>query len=150
MRKGVHCHDRSHLLAEPDKVSMDIEPTTEEIKRYVENDLLAEISLGDRQGWGHSYHESERTTSLGRLCRRKRSLETRIPEVISASANGMFMMARLYMDALKVKRSVEEVNDTLNNLPKGYDAIYDRTMARIDSSSLNDANNSDSRRQGRC
>ncbi|KAL8709814.1 MAG: hypothetical protein Q9225_007389, partial [Loekoesia sp. 1 TL-2023] len=143
--KGIHCHDRAHGLKEPSQVSTDIEPTDDDIYRYIQHELKRELELGNQHVRNRRLTSSKRgTTRLGRICREVPELQMTIPRYILASANGMFMLAKLYMSAIKVKTTPEEVKDALENLPQGYDDSYKATMERIQATSLSNPNDTSS------
>lgn len=141
--KGEKCKDEFHVLREPYKeVRMNVDPTETEIKYYVEWALEKEINMGiSSQNDQRLAFVNDSTTNLGDRCREDPTLKERIESTIVARANGMFMLAKLYMESLKVKLNVEEVDEALQNLPFGYTETYDRAMDRIDAPSL--ANPSD-------
>ena len=141
--KFGHCKVISHVLREPyQEVRMNIDPTEIEIKYYVEWALEKEIQMGSlTQNDQRLAFVNDSTTNLGDRCREDPTLKERIESVIVARADGMFMLAKLYMESLKVKLSVVEVDEALKNLPFGYTETYDRAMDRIDAPSL--ANPSD-------
>ena len=143
MDKGVHCEDESHTLRELYwEREINIEPSEEEIKRYVQWVLDKELRLGISNSGDRRLHVRQRgTTPLGRLCRKDSNLENKILSVVVARANGMFMLANLYMNSLKVKLSLPEVMDALENLPHSYYDMYEKTMERIDAPSLGDREN---------
>lgn len=138
-----HCGEKSHTLSEPySNREINIEPSEEDIKHYVKWVLDKELRLGTSKFGDRRLHVSQRgTTSLGRLCRTDPELKDKILSVVVARANGMFMLANLYMNSLKVKLSVSEVMDTLENLPQSYYEMYEKTMERIDAPSLADREN---------
>ncbi|KAL8726116.1 MAG: hypothetical protein Q9166_006908 [cf. Caloplaca sp. 2 TL-2023] len=146
LNKGIYCHDRSHELVQPmDEVAIDIEPTDEEIKLYVERELSKELKLGNVTTRDQRVRSLKRgTTRLGRFCQQMPELQTMIPQYIQASCNGMFMLAKLFMTAIKAKSSAEEVRDALSNLPKDYDTAYKVTMERIEHATLTNPNDTTS------
>ncbi|KAL9029601.1 MAG: hypothetical protein Q9196_002175 [Gyalolechia fulgens] len=143
--KGIYCHERAHEMTEPKWVFIDIEPTDDDIHRYIQHELKHELELGNRYRPNRKFTSSRRgTTRLGRICQEAPELQDMIPRHILASANGMFMLAKLYMSAIKVKTSPEEVKDALENLPQGYDDSYKATMERIEATSLANPNDTSS------
>ncbi|KAL9601193.1 MAG: hypothetical protein Q9219_002693 [cf. Caloplaca sp. 3 TL-2023] len=142
---GIHCYEKNHELAEPVEVFVDIEPTDDDIRRYVKHELKHVLELGHRPSRDRKHTSSKRgTTRLGRICRDDPELQTMIPDAILASANGMFMLAKLYMSAIQVKTSPGEVRDTLEHLPEGYDDSYKATMERIETTGLINPNDTSS------
>ncbi|KAL8635513.1 MAG: hypothetical protein Q9228_007000, partial [Teloschistes exilis] len=139
--KGIHCYERSHQLIGPLEVAIDIEPTDEEIKRYVEYEITKELGRGKVHARDRRFVSSTMgSTRLARNIRDAPELRTMIPEHILASCNGMFMLAKLFMGAVKSKTSPDEVRTALETLPGGYDESYQETMERIESASISDPN----------
>ncbi|KAL8993727.1 MAG: hypothetical protein Q9188_007253, partial [Gyalolechia gomerana] len=135
----------AHKMSEPSEVSIDIEPTDDDIHRYIQHELKHELELGKGRPRNRRFTSSRRgTTRLGRICQEVPELQDMIPKYILASANGMFMLAKLYISAIKVKTSPEEVKDALEALPQGYDDSYKATMERIEATSLANPNDTSS------
>ncbi|KAL8966969.1 MAG: hypothetical protein Q9183_003130, partial [Haloplaca sp. 2 TL-2023] len=144
--KGIHCYVQDHELIGPLEVTIDIEPTDEEIRAYVDHEMRRELAFGKVTTRDRRFKTSQRgTTRLARICDNDPALKTVIPDYILANCNGMFMLARLFMSAVKTKTSPEEVRTALQNLPKGYDDSYKATMERIEATGIADANDSSSR-----
>ncbi|KAL8805252.1 MAG: hypothetical protein Q9200_005497 [Gallowayella weberi] len=143
--KGVHCLVEGHHLEEPPEVSINIVPTDEEIKRYIEHELSKELKLGSGATRDRRLTSSRRgTTRLGRICQVMPELEALIPQYILARCNGMLMLAKLFLGAIKAKTSPEEVKNALETLPRGYEEIYRATMERIEAASLFNPNDTSS------
>ncbi|KAL8684380.1 MAG: hypothetical protein Q9218_008316, partial [Villophora microphyllina] len=107
--KDVHCLVLSHELIGPLEVAIDIEPTDDEIKRYVEYEITRELQRGKVSMRDRRFASSTTgSTRLGRNIRDAPELRTMIPEHILASCNGMFMLAKLFMGAVKAKTSPDE------------------------------------------
>ncbi|KAL2044645.1 hypothetical protein ABVK25_012279 [Lepraria finkii] len=58
-------------------------------------------------------------------------LREEITGTLVQQSNGMFLLARLHMDALARKRTPGQVQQTLQNLPTQLKEIYDSAMERI-------------------
>lgn len=56
-----------------------------------------------------------------------------ISETLLSKSGGMFLWVRLVRDALKSCQTTEDIEETLENLPKGLDAAYKRVLERLDS-----------------
>ncbi|KAL8667716.1 MAG: hypothetical protein Q9202_000571 [Teloschistes flavicans] len=139
--KGIHCYEKSHKLNGPPEVAIDIEPTDDEIKHYIEYEITKELRRGKVHGRDRRFASSTMgSTRLARNIRDAPELRTMIPESILASCNGMFMLAKLFMGAVKSKTSPDEVRTVLGTLPRGYDDSYKETMERIEAASLSDPN----------
>ncbi|KAL8805675.1 MAG: hypothetical protein Q9182_001819 [Xanthomendoza sp. 2 TL-2023] len=143
--KRVHCLVEGHELEEPSEVSINIVPTDEEIKRYIEHELSKELKLGSGATRDRRLTSSRRgTTRLGRICREMPELEAMIPQYILARCNGMLMLAKLFLAAIKAKTSPEEVKNALETLPRGYEDIYQAAMEKIEAASLSNPNDTSS------
>lgn len=137
--KGMYCRDRKHILREPnDAVRMSIEPSQDDIKLYVQQQLEIEIRLGNSKHSDSTITKSSfGTTRLGRICRRRPDLQERIIPTVVTKANSMFTLAGLYMQTLRACISEGEVEDALDDPPEGYDGFYERNMLRITEESEN-------------
>ena len=136
--KNVYCKDRKHILKEPDKVRMSIEPSQDDIKRYVQRELETELRLGSPKHSNSTITKSSfGTTRLGRICRSRPDLQERIIPTVVMNANSMFTLAGLYMQTLRACISEAEVEDALDDPPEGYDGFYERNMLRITEESEN-------------
>lgn len=136
--KNVYCKDRKHILKEPDEVSMSIEPSQDDIKRYVQKELETELRLGSSKHSNSTVTKSSfGTTRLGRICRNRPDLQERIVPTVVMKANSMFTLAGLYMQTLRACISEAEVEDALDDPPEGYDGFYERNMLRITEESEN-------------
>ena len=137
--KGLYCKDRKHTLKEPDDpVRMNIEPSKDDIKLYVQKELDTELRLGNLKHSDSTITKSSfGTTPLGRICRRRPDLQERIVPTVVAKANSMFTLAGLYVQTLRACISEGEVEDALDDPPEGYDGFYERNMLRITEESEN-------------
>ncbi|KAL8665063.1 MAG: hypothetical protein Q9168_007784, partial [Polycauliona sp. 1 TL-2023] len=140
---GTRC---PHDLEQPmEEVPIDIEPTDEEIERYVKHELSKELKMGTGTKGDPRFRASTRgMTRLAIICRQMPELQSKIPQCILASCNGMFMLASLYMNAIRAKTSADEVSVALENLPQGYDDSYKATMERIEHATVTNANDTTS------
>ncbi|KAL8780135.1 MAG: hypothetical protein Q9213_006619 [Squamulea squamosa] len=146
VNKGIHCFDKTHQLMQPfEEVAVDMEPTDEDIRRYVDYELSKELKLGSAATQDPRFRRSTRgTTRLGRICQQMPELQTMIPQYIQANCNRLFMLANLFMNAIRSKTSAEEVKDALENLPQGYDGAYKASMERIEYASVSNPNDTTS------
>ncbi|OBT75334.1 hypothetical protein VF21_04711 [Pseudogymnoascus sp. 05NY08] len=76
---------------------------------------------------------------LPRCVRQNPDLQDEIKERITNAVDGMFLLAKLYLDALKGKKSPKAIQKTLKDLPSGfqaydetYDKAYEDAMERIE------------------
>ena len=137
--KDEYCKDRKHALKEPDDpVRMNIEPSQDDVKLYVERELEIELRLGNMKHSDSSITKpSFGTTRLGRIFRRRPDLQERIVPTVVTKVNGMFTMAGLYMQTLRACISEGEVEDALDDPPERYRDFYERNMLRITEESEN-------------
>lgn len=100
--KDKYCEDREHKLEEPDEVRMRIEPSQDDIRKYVEKELETELRLGKSKHNNSTMTKSSfGTTRLGRICQRRPDLKERIPVAVVRKADSMFTLAGLYIQTLK-------------------------------------------------
>ena len=136
--KDKCCENREHTLEEPDEVRMRIEPSQDDIRKYVEKELETELRLGKSKHNNSTMTKSSfGTTRLGRICQRRPDLKGKIIDAVVWKAAGMFTLAGLYMQTLKACINEEQVEDALDDPPKGYDGFYERNMLRITEESGN-------------
>ncbi|KAJ7795329.1 ankyrin repeat-containing domain protein [Mycena olivaceomarginata] len=72
--------------------------------------------------------ESER---LSELIADKPELHGEISSKICSSVEGMFLLAKLHIEALSKTATIKAVRQALQNLPKDLDATYENVMTRI-------------------
>ncbi|KAL6713765.1 hypothetical protein ACLMJK_008257 [Lecanora helva] len=58
-------------------------------------------------------------------------LKDQITSTISSRASGMFLLAVLQIDRICVARTVKQIKNALNSMPKELDELYEDTLARI-------------------
>ncbi|KAL9124402.1 MAG: hypothetical protein Q9217_006264 [Psora testacea] len=141
---GETCGIPAHEFVEPyanEEVYLDIAPSEDDIEKYVKGEIYGELVAHRAGRMNLGLHKSQAgTTALGRLCRGSPQLEKEIVDVVCAKAAGKFMLAKLYLDSLRVKLSRAEVNQALKELPLGYTKVYEQTMDRINAVSANNPN----------
>ena len=131
--KGVSC-PFNHEFKEPGFVVKEIKAPNDEIEGFVKWDLDQQRGLGigkavdDRLG----YHGKVGATRLGMFCESLPELITRIPKDISEKAQGMYLLAKLHMDSLKLQPSRAAVLKALANLSTEVSKIYGDILERID------------------
>ncbi|KAF6741454.1 hypothetical protein DFP72DRAFT_268468 [Ephemerocybe angulata] len=105
----------------PHALHVSIEARTEDIDRFVDDQI-------------------QRNSRLQAIVRGDPTLIERLKARIRESSNGMFLVARLQMEAIVRKaRSANTLLTGLEQLPSGVDAIYEHTLARINAQSEEDA-----------
>ena len=137
--KGVSCPFR-HEFKDPEFVVKEIKAPNEEIERFVKWDLEQQLGLGtgkvgdDRLG----YHGKAGATRLGIFCNSLPELVTKIPKEISEKAQGMYLLAKLHMDSLKLQPSPAAVLKALANLSTEVGKVYGDILERIEDQSKGD------------
>lgn len=74
---------------------------------------------------------------LGRECSKDPKLEGTVVEAICSRANGKFLLAKLFIDSIRLRSNKQEIKDALKQLPPGYAGVYETTMERINAYSIN-------------
>ncbi|KAL1797076.1 hypothetical protein ACET3X_005616 [Alternaria dauci] len=96
----------------PDGASIEIAATDEDVLSYVD----ARIAQSHR---------------LAKHCRSHSDLQEDIRRTVVEKTHGMFLLARLHMDAMENKTTVKAVRTVLNGLPTSLNATYNDAMDRI-------------------
>ncbi|KAF6747974.1 ankyrin repeat-containing domain protein [Ephemerocybe angulata] len=105
----------------PHALHVSIEARTEDIDRFVDDQIRC-------------------NSRLQAIVRGDPTLIERLKARIRESSKGMFLVARLQMEAiLRKARSANTLLKGLEQLPSGVDAIYEHTLARINAQSEEDA-----------
>lgn len=144
--KQKNCGKPGHTLIEAyegTEVYKHINPSENVIREYVKNEIHGEIQTY-RPGRAELglYTSQPGTTLLGRLCQKDPKLEETIVEKICARADGKFLLAKLYVETLRVKLKKREIDDALRELPRGYTGVYESAMERIKAYSVNEPRSS--------
>ena len=130
--QGYSCGYESHELVAYDRVHMLVKATDNEIRDYVKWEMQRETKHEkSRRRDRRTGAISLSTTSLARRLEEKPSLEEQIPNEIVRKANGMYLLASLYMESLKKMLNVNEIETALLNLPENLDAVYEEKLDRI-------------------
>jgi hypothetical protein len=101
------------IEAEPrDEVRREIRGTPEDINHYVE-------------------HRMQTETRLARHAKADPSLRSAILDAIDQKADGMFLLARLHVDALANKHNRRDIRNALSTLPSTINDTYEEAWRRI-------------------
>ena len=127
------CGIEGHELEERyDHVEVLVHATNDEIRDYVKWEMRRETKHeNNRRRDKRIDGISLSSTSLARRLAAKPSLEEKIPDEIARKANGLYLLAHLYMDSLKNMLNVNEIETALLSLPDKLDAVYEEKMNRI-------------------
>ena len=128
-----HCKIKSHSLAEPYSTrEINVEASHDEIRQFFEHSINVTIKIGTTGVSDPRLPTSHRgTTRLGRMCLKDPCLKDEILSTVPEMADGQFLLAKLYMDALNVKLHEKDVRDLLQDLPKDFNVLYEQVMERI-------------------
>lgn len=142
----LDCGKSGHTLTEPyigEEVYKQIDPSERAIHEYVRKEIHDDVQT-HRRGRVELglYKKQAGTTLLGRLCQKDDKLEANIVENVCARADRKFLLAKLYVEFLRVKLNKREIMDALQELPPGYSGVYETTMERIKAYSMNDPRSS--------
>ena len=111
--KGLRCPGKDHYTFKQFGArTINIEATQSDVRNYVQ--------------W-----RIDRESELLKCIAKKRSLREKITATLVQQSHGMFLLARLHIDALARKRTPGSVQQTLQNLPTELKEIYESAMDRI-------------------
>ncbi|KAL8670031.1 MAG: hypothetical protein Q9168_005406 [Polycauliona sp. 1 TL-2023] len=92
---------------------IEIRATDSDLKKYIETRI-------------------ENNKNLARYVLKKPSLRYDIYEGVAFKANGMFLAAKLHVDALSTKISISRLKEALKSLPTTLDGLYNDAFSRIE------------------
>ncbi|KAK4895058.1 hypothetical protein LTR27_006925 [Elasticomyces elasticus] len=108
---------RDHELREPyDSIEVELRTPQAELVNYVQIRLHEEI---------------RNSSSLGRRLSDAEETVESIKDTIAAKAAGVFVLAKLYVDYLHKKQSLDEVLDVLDRLPQHEVEYFDTLMLEV-------------------
>ncbi|KAJ6477191.1 ankyrin repeat-containing domain protein [Mycena vitilis] len=113
---------RPHVVVQagfPNSRSVEVRATEHDVRRYIDGQIQS----------------SERLT---KHVATRPGLSREIQDAIIKQADGMFLLAKLYIDSLASKVRPRDVLEALKNLPKDLNRTYDEAMRRIDSQNEDD------------
>ena len=118
--KGETCPNEDHYVIKKfAATSIDIKATQSDVRNYVQ--------------WRID-HEPRLLDSVTK----KKALREEIAATLVQQSSGMFLLARLHMDALATKRTSKAIQDTLQNLPTKIKDTYEQAMTRIEQKNNDD------------
>ncbi|KAI9691788.1 MAG: hypothetical protein M1822_007860 [Bathelium mastoideum] len=125
---GRHCKDRSHPLEEMLPVEVTIETPADELERYVKEEISKEIGKVNTRDWDQALYSRTRRKGFGGQLAHDQDLRERIPRLIAKQAGYKFIFAKLYMDSLKLQRTLADIEDALENLPGSLNELYENII----------------------
>ena len=139
------CRDKSlscrwkHEFKEPRIVVKEIRAPDKEIKDFVTWELDQQRGLGsDRHSDSRLDSGSIGATRLGKWCLSAPELIEEIPKAIVSKAQGMYLLAKLHMESLKVQSSPAKVKKALKTLSAEVGKIYEGILERVEDQKKSD------------
>lgn len=141
------CKDRDmyfcgeHRINHPRMVTKEIRAPDNEIRDFIKCELYGQVSVGsDRLGDDRLSSRPLTTTRLRQLCDSAPELKLaeKIPNTIAEKAQGMYLLAKLQMETLKIQTTVKDLRKALDSLSTETDGIYGEMLKRIHEQSQTD------------
>ncbi|TKA71820.1 hypothetical protein B0A49_06846 [Cryomyces minteri] len=125
--RGVTCGHKDHELTEPyPHIEVEVLTPPEELSEYVKFETRKEIGHEGRRD--RRSHPRRRSTRFGARLLNNPKLEEDISTSIVERAEGNFIFAKLYMDALKVQQTTEDIEEALSAFPRSLTTLYEKSM----------------------
>lgn len=140
---GESCGDSSHELLEPETVTKQVLAPDGEIERFARCMLREQLGVSSiKRGIDRAGSGSIVATRLAKLFpsdpKLANELTSEISDAIVRSAEGMYLIAKLHLDSLKVQPSRADIRRALRDLSGQADKIYANIMIRIQDQSEKD------------
>ncbi|KAI9708967.1 MAG: hypothetical protein M1820_003661 [Bogoriella megaspora] len=111
--QGYYCDDRTHKLDEPYKaIEVPLRTTESELVVHIKRKLQDEI---------------QSSSFLGKRLGAAQEVIDKIENTIAAKAAGVFVLAKIYIDYLSSKQSLDDILEVLDHLPE-TEAGYFNTL----------------------
>jgi len=116
--EGHHCSVESHVLEEPyHAVEVELRTPPDELVNYIQQRLDADIMS---------------SSDLGRRLSDAQDVVRNVKNTVAAKAAGIFVLAKLYMDYLWEKQSLNETLDVLDGLPQYQTDYFNSLMDEVE------------------
>ncbi|KAL8996311.1 MAG: hypothetical protein Q9169_004150 [Polycauliona sp. 2 TL-2023] len=140
--KNKSCRWR-HELREPDEVVLEVVAPDSEIERFVKHTLDEQLgTTGGRLTSNHTGNSTIGSSRMAKLFRtdpkRAAELRSEIMEKVVSTAQGMFLLAKLHIDSLKLQTSLAAITRALQDLSPQVSQIYATILTRIQDQSKSD------------
>ena len=132
--EGFGCLDNAHQLAEPYySREIEVEIPSKDIEKYVQWQIGLHFQnnqsiAGDPRSVPL---ENPDTSTLQDLFQEHPDLSSQIVQTVTKTANGEFLTARLYMDAIKAATNYREIKRLLKHFPENTEDIYRDAIQRL-------------------
>lgn len=131
--KGNTCGVQGHNFTEPLFVVKEIRAPDKEIEAFVDWELKRQLEFANsRKGDSRLGSAQIVSTRLYINCQKDNKLMDDIPPAVVSKANGMFLLAKLHLESLKMKTTPADVRRALKELSEEIGGIYGKLMQRID------------------
>ncbi|KAL8672148.1 MAG: hypothetical protein Q9168_003371 [Polycauliona sp. 1 TL-2023] len=132
-----------HELREPDEVVLEVVAPDSEIERFVKHTLDEQLgTTGSRLNGSHTGNGTIGSSRMAKLFRidakQAAELRTEITEKVVSTAQGMFLLAKLHIDSLKLQNSLAAIRRALQDLSPQVSQIYATILTRIQDQSKSD------------
>ncbi|KAK0354259.1 hypothetical protein LTR94_013378 [Friedmanniomyces endolithicus] len=115
---GHRCSVESHVLEEPyHAVEVELRTPPDELVNYIQQRLDADIMS---------------SSDLGRRLSDAQDVVRNVKNTVAAKAAGIFVLAKLYMDYLWEKQSLNETLDVLDGLPQYQTDYFNSLMDEVE------------------
>ena len=135
--KGLTCHNKLHVLTEQyDRIEIRVETPQHDIEAYVKEEVTGAIAANGGTHDSRLFSSNAGLTFFAKKLQQEGENELRqrvITEVVTRSA-GKFLIAKLFMDSLKTKKTTKAIKETLDTFPTELDDIYTQALDRLHTS----------------
>lgn len=133
--KELGCLEESHILREEyDEIEIRVQIPDGDIENYVkwefglQMEAIPEIGRDERDT---ASYDSSYTSGPQDFFQEHPELRQEVVAKVTEKANGNFLFARLYMDALKNASNVGTFKKVLRKFPADFSQVYEQAMKRI-------------------
>ncbi|KAJ7453087.1 ankyrin repeat-containing domain protein [Mycena latifolia] len=108
-----------NIIGSADIENLEIRATEDDVRQYIEAQIL-------------------KSSRLSKHIKNCPDLRNKIERRIVGRSDGMFLLAKLYIDSLTTKHTVKAVREALDKMPSDLTGAYDELMERINRQSEDD------------
>ena len=137
---NMYCNGE-HRINHPRIVTKEIRAPDNEIQDFIKCELDEQLNVGsDRLSDDRLSSRPLTTTRLRQLCDSAPELKLaeNIPNAIAEKAQGMYLLAKLQMETLKIQTTVKDLQKALDSLSTETNFIYGNMLKRIHEQSQTD------------
>lgn len=131
--EGKTCGFHGHEFEEPSFIVKEIRVPDKEIEAFVVWELERQLGFASSRSSDPRLGNAQIvSTRLYKNYLREPKLKDEIPPAVVGKANGMFLLAKLHLDSLKMKATPADVRRALKELSEEIGNIYGKILQRID------------------